>query len=633
MIEKREGFYLELLDLLKQDPGNRFYSENGKDLLRNKLYECAMKMDKDLIKLLLSNERIKNKFFTDVDGLLVFDKTAFGWAINNKAFLNDSYTRFKNTIGLIDSSEQFISSKNDVVLSFPYKDCVLEGGQTKEDQKRDEIYYNELLAPDDVDRLLAPKVFTNAKRYTKDGEELITSFNDNDNLLIKGNNLLALSSILKRYEGKVKCIYIDPPYNTGNDGFNYNDNFNHSSWLCFMKTRLEYAKKMLLESGLIAIQITDYEQAYLKILCDEIYGRDNFIEQIIWKKRAGAPNDKVIGAVHEYILLYAKNKDLLQIYKKRRTEKQLNRYSNPDNHPKGPWAADNLMANVKGGRFVESLYFPIINPNTGQEHYPSSNGNWRFNKEKIDKLMQNNEIYFGIDGRGKPKLKRFLCDLRDGIPYSTLWDDVDLGVSGTAEIKSVFGSVNEFDTAKPENLIKQLLLLATKEGDIVLDFFSGSGTTLAVAQKMNRLWVGVEQLNYIESITKFRLNKVITGDKVGISSDSDIDWQGGGSFVYCELKELNQKYIDEIMPADDNKLVELYSHITESEFINYKVDINKLKEGIEDFKQLETEEKRHFLIEVLDKNLLYVNYSDIEDEDFCVSEEEKNFTKSFYGAV
>ena len=233
MVKKREGFYLELLDLLKQDPQNRFYADNGKDLLRNKVYECAMKMDKDLIKLLLSNNRIKEQFFTNIDDLLVFDKTAFGWAINNKAFLQDSYTRFKNNIGLIDSNEQFISSKNDVVLSFPYKDCVLEGGQTKEDQEREEIYYNELLAPDDVDRLLAPKVFTNMKRYAKDGEENITSFEENDNLLIKGNNLLALSSILKRYEGKVKCIYIDPPYNTGGDSniFSYNNTYNHSTWL------------------------------------------------------------------------------------------------------------------------------------------------------------------------------------------------------------------------------------------------------------------------------------------------------------------------------------------------------------------------------------------------------------------
>ncbi len=166
MTEDRKGFYFELLDLLEKDPDKRFYADNGKDLLRNKVYECAMKMDKDLIKLLLSNGRMKEKFFVDVDGTLVFDKTAFGWAVNNKAFLQDSYTRFKNTIGLIDNREQFISSNNDVVLSFPYKDCVLEGGQTKEDQKREEIYYNELLAPDDVDRLLAPKVFTNAKRYS-----------------------------------------------------------------------------------------------------------------------------------------------------------------------------------------------------------------------------------------------------------------------------------------------------------------------------------------------------------------------------------------------------------------------------------------------------------------------------------
>ena len=264
---KKENFFTELLNLLKLDPKNRFYSDNG-EILRNKVYECAMKMDKDLIKLLLSNDRIKDKFFTDIDGTLVFDKTAFGWAVNNKAFLQDSYTRFKNTIGLIDSKEQFISSKNDVVLSFPYKDCVLEGGQTKEDQKRGEIFYNELLASDDVDRLLAPKVYTNVKRYTKDGKESITEFKDDDNLLIKGNNLLALSSILKRYEGRVKCIYIDPPYNTGNDSFNYNDNFNHSTWLTFMKNRLILAKQLLGEDGFIFVQCDDFENSYIKVILD-----------------------------------------------------------------------------------------------------------------------------------------------------------------------------------------------------------------------------------------------------------------------------------------------------------------------------------------------------------------------------
>ena len=286
---KKEIFFTELLNLLKLAPQNRFYSDNG-EILRNKVYEAAMKMDLDLIKLLLSSERMKQKFFTKVDDVLVFDKISFGWAINNKAFLQDSYTRFKNTIGLIDSKEQFISSKNDVVLSFPYKDCVLEGGQTKEDQKRGEIFYNELLAPDDVDRLLAPKVFTNIKRYTKNGEESITEFNDNDNLLIKGNNLLALSSILKRYEGKVKCIYIDPPYNTGGDSFKYNDNFNHSAWLTFMKNRLIYAKKLLSKNGLIFVQCDDNEQAYLKVLMDEIFTVDNFVNNISVKMSEASGN-------------------------------------------------------------------------------------------------------------------------------------------------------------------------------------------------------------------------------------------------------------------------------------------------------------------------------------------------------
>lgn len=280
-MNEKTGFFIELLELLKTDSENRFFSEDG-NLLRNVLYTQAMNMDPALIKLLLSHERIKEKFFTKVDNVLVFDKTAFGWAINNKAFLQDSYTRFKNTIGLVDSNEQFINAKNDVVLSFPYKDCILEGGQTKEDQKRGEIFYNEILAPDDVDRLLAPKVFTQAKRYTKDGEETVTSVGEDDNLLIKGNNLLALSSILKSYEGKVKCIYIDPPYNTGNDSFNYNDNFNHSSWLAFMKNRLFIANKLLRDDGVIFVQCDDNEQAYLKVLMDELFERENFISFLLF---------------------------------------------------------------------------------------------------------------------------------------------------------------------------------------------------------------------------------------------------------------------------------------------------------------------------------------------------------------
>lgn len=217
-------FYDVVEDLLKKD--ERFVAENG-TVLKNAVYEAAMNLDSGLIRLLLSNDDTKARFFRDIDGVMVFDKVGFGWVINNRQFLPDSYTRFKNKIGLADNQGDIISSTGKVELVFPYKDCILEGGQTKEDQKRKEVFYNETLAPDEVDRLLFPKVFTNIKKYTPDGIEKIEEFEQGDNLVIRGNNLLALASLIKRYEGKVKCIYIDPPYNTGDDSFGYNDSFNH----------------------------------------------------------------------------------------------------------------------------------------------------------------------------------------------------------------------------------------------------------------------------------------------------------------------------------------------------------------------------------------------------------------------
>ena len=219
------NFYETVLEVLKQD--SRFTADDG-TFMRNAVYEAAMEMDAELIRLLLSNEETSSRFFTDVDGVKVFDKIRFAWVINNRQFLPDSYTRFKNKIGLVDEQGEMISKSGKVELVFPYKDCVLEGGQTKEDQKRQEIFYNETLAPDEVDRLLYPKVLVNARRYTKDGNAPATEFRDDDNLIIKGNNLLALSSLLKRYEGRVKCIYIDPPYYfkqaSATDTFKYNSN-------------------------------------------------------------------------------------------------------------------------------------------------------------------------------------------------------------------------------------------------------------------------------------------------------------------------------------------------------------------------------------------------------------------------
>lgn len=614
MVE-RHGFYFELLDLLKQDPKQRFYADNGKDLLRNKVYECAMKMDKDLIKLLLSNNRMKEKFFTDIDGTLVFDKTAFGWAINNKAFLQDSYTRFKNTIGLIDSKEQFISSKNDVVLSFPYKDCVLEGGQTKDDQKRGEIFYNELLAPDDVDRLLAPKVFTNMKRYTKDGEESITEFDDKDNLLIKGNNLLALSSILKRYEGRVKCIYIDPPYNTGSDTFNYNDNFNHSSWLVFMKNRLLLAKRLLREDGSIFVQCDDYEDAYLKVLMDEIFGKENFRNKITWKRRGGSANPQNrLNNITDYILWYQKSEQLdfhpIFTLEDEKTQNYIKeRFTNISDDGRKYMLAP-VERNAKLGlRETLKYEYKGYTPEWG----------WMMSKENLQKLDNEGKLHW--NSKGRPN-RRVFEDEYPGQPVGSLWTDIFV-------INPMAKESIDFVGQKPEALIKRIYEMCTSEKDIILDFHIGTGTSCSVAHKMKRQYIGVEQMDYISTITLKRMKEVISGDTSGISEA--VNWQGGGGFVYCELKELNHKYIDEIQVADDNKLDDLYKEITDSEFISYKADINKLKESEQDFKELSTEDKRSFLIQVLDKNLLYVNYCDMEDEDLAVTEEEKAFARSFYG--
>lgn len=281
-------------------------------LLKNKIIEMALAMDAGLIRLLLTHAGIKKHFFTDVDGVLVFDKAKFQQFVSNKAFLPDSYTAFKNKIGLT-ADGQYLTDSKEVVLAWPYKDCVLEGGQTKEDAKRDEVFWNETLAPDQIDRLLAPKVLTNFKKYDKDGEHEVKGISQDDNLIIKGNNLLALHTLKSQYAGRVKLIYIDPPYNTENDSFRYNDTFNHSTWLSFMKNRLEAAKKLMRNDSFICVHIDDNESAYLKVLMDEIYGHENFMNTI--SVRDSHPSglkltskNKTIIKTKSHILVYCKQK-------------------------------------------------------------------------------------------------------------------------------------------------------------------------------------------------------------------------------------------------------------------------------------------------------------------------------------
>ncbi|CAN2326328.1 site-specific DNA-methyltransferase [Fusobacterium sp. oral taxon C10] len=353
-------------NLLKTTP--KYISEDG-NLLKAIVYSDIMTMDEELLSLLLSNKIVQERFFKNINGTLIFDKQKFAWFIESKEFLPDSYTIYTNKIGLTHKKE-FISKTNDVVIDFPYKDCILEGGQNKEDQKRKEIFYNELVASDEINRMLEPKVFTKVKRYSQNGIEENITFNEDDNLIIKGNNLIVLSSLLKRYEGKVKCIYIDPPYNTGSDSFNYNDSFNHSSWLTFMKNRLELAQKLLKENGIIFVQCDDNEHGYLKVLMDEIFGINKFIGTVVYRKRKSQANlSKNLSTIHEYILIYKKSEfaNLNKII----TNIDPKDYKNPDNDCRGVYKT--MPCTNKGG-----MVYTITTP-TGK----MIKDEWRFKEDKF----------------------------------------------------------------------------------------------------------------------------------------------------------------------------------------------------------------------------------------------------------
>ena len=641
MERDKNGFYHELLNVLKQDSGKRFYAENG-DLLRNKVAECAMNLDNELIKLLLSNEKIKSRFFTKVNDLLVFDKMAFVWAINNKAFLKDSYTRFKNKIGFSDENGQFISSKKEIVLSFPYKDCILEGGQTKEDRNRDEIYYNELLAPDDIDRLLAPKVFTNAKKYTKDKVIDITKFDENDNLIIKGNNLLGLSSLLGRFENSIKCVFIDPPYyfidTKPSDTFCYNSNFKLSTWLVFMKNRLEQTYKLLKENGVLFITISDEGAHYLKVLADEIFDMENFIADITWEARKSISSDGLMSMNSNHILVYAKDKNSIN-KNDFRLALNIEDFKYDDNDGKGryrlePFDAPNIRKNLE---------YDIVNPNTGEIFKPPVGRHWRTEKITYEKYLREGRIQFGTNGTSKPQYKAYYSEVKDagkGRAVSTIFHDIDLetiiwqeldtNTNATKDLVALFGS-NVFTNPKPEDLLKRIIELSTDENDIVLDYYMGSATTQSVAMKMRRRFIGIEQMDYINTVSIEKLKKVMNGDDSETKVAKAENWTGGGSFVYCELKELNIKYIKRINSAKGKDLLNLYEEISKSEFISYIPKFQDFQNNVLNFQELSEDNQKHSLIDLLDKNMLYVNYCDIDDSDFKVTEQEKAFTKSFYG--
>lgn len=347
-----------------------------------------------------------------------------------------------------------------------------------------------------------------------------------DNRLIYGDNLLALKALEQEFAGKVKCVFIDPPYNTGSAFTHYDDGLEHSIWLGLMRDRLEIIKRLLAEDGSLWITIDDNEAHYLKVLCDEIFGRGNFIANVVWNHRKSVQSDIVISLSHNHLLVFAKLKERLALNRLQLVDRD--KYANPDNDPRGLWYATPFDA----PQIRPNLEYPIKNPNTGEIYYPPQGRHWRTTQDEYLKALLDNRIVFGKTGKSKPQMKRFLTEAETkGSSVKTWWDDAGTATEATKELQKMNF---DFDTPKPERLLEKILQIATNPGDLVLDSFAGSGTTGAVAHKMGRRWIMVELGEHCHTHIIPRLRKVIDGtDQGGISKA--VNWQGGGGFRYFRL--------------------------------------------------------------------------------------------------
>ena len=396
---------------------------------------------------------------------------------------------------------------------------------------------------------------------------------DTQNMLIHGDNLLALKALESKFAGQVKCIYIDPPYNTGSAFEHYDDNLEHSQWLNLMRPRLEILWRLLSEDGSLWISIDDDEQAYMKVLCDELFGRSSFIASIIWQKRTSPDMRAVISDGHDYVLVYAKDKDLFKQVRNRLplSEEQRRSYKNPDNDPRGPWTSTDCTA--QAGHGTEDQFYTLTTPVGRVIELPKSLC-WRFTKERMEEEIAAGRIWLGKDGTGVPRKKTYLKDSTGVVPW-TLWMNKEVGHNQEAkkENNALFGSSNAFDTPKPERLIQRIIHIASNPGDLVLDSFLGSGTTAAVAQKMGRRWIGVEMGNHAYTHCKVRMDKVIAGEDPGGITKAQ-NWQGGGGYRFYEVAPtlINKDPFDEYVINEDYDANMLAAAVALHEGFHYQPD-------------------------------------------------------------
>lgn len=660
-------------------------------LKRNRIIEDLDAYDETLMTALLSDDLIHKNYTKKIANVEIFEVNQFIQMLEFKEYWEDSYTKYSNKIGLT-AGGKFIDESEDVVLDFPFKDTVLKAGMTKEDVNNgdaDEPFLNQTLAKSEIDELLEPKIFINAKRYDRSGGGAnVSSVKPEDSLVIKGNNLIALHSLKKRYAGKVKLIYLDPPYNTGSDSFEYNDRFNHSTWLTFMKSRLEIARDLLSENGYIFIQTDDGELAYLKVIMDSIFGINNYVNtiSILFKNIAGASGggqDKRLKKNIEYLTVYSKNYDMAAQFNDVYDFKEIGTLVKEMRDNGVSWKYTSVLVNPG-----DKIYVGSTQDGSGNEIKLYERNN--FEIKSISKIMNDEKIseeeaylkygdfafqtampqssirptvmkkwnelgkksnnlmsieYVPRSGKNKGKLYEqfykgdnfrlfaWLRDVtinKDGKLYKvekqgTFWNYV----SDTKNVNKE-GGVDFPNGKKPENLLRRIIEMVTDSDDIVMDFFLGSGSTVASAMKLNRKFIGVEQIDCQINLIKKRLSGIIGGDSTGISKD--VNWQGGGSFVYAELMEKNGGFVRDVQSASStDELKAVFTRMKDVADFDFRVDLNKFETEWNSFESFE-EQKRE-LIRILDKNQLYYNYANIDDANVrdLISDSDYDFNQSFYG--
>ena len=642
-------FHTRLINLLKED--DRFTDENGK-LLHAAIIGCAWKLDRKLVKMLLRDNKIKTEFFKKIKGHWNFHAAKFVEYVSDKNFLVNSYTRFRNKIGL-NIGDKFLRERDEVTLVWPYKDCVLEGGQTREDQKRKEIFFNETLARDEIGRMFAPKALTSWRRHSPDAAENGSVGNlkrDADgvlreNMLIKGNNLIALHSMATQFRGKVKMIYIDPPFNTGSsaDSFTYNNGFKHSTWLTFMRNRLEIAKRLLVPDGFIAIAIDHNELFYLGALADEIFGKENRLGVVsVIHKPEGRSQEKFFGTSNEFMLVYAKDKTNANFREVLISEDKKATFDMDDE--KGKYK---LRSFIRGEGLREDkphLFYPIyvsadcktisLSAHEGFDKILPVNGGveriWFVISDSFQNKVRDNEI---VAQRNKSGEIKIFYKVREGEVFTTHWADkkYNAAIHGTKLLDKILGRKS---VSYPKSLytVRDIIKITADEDSIVLDFFAGSGTTghavldLNKEDGGNRQFILVEQLDAHVEVCKERLEKVIANN--GLMNDCD--------FLYCELAPYNQSFMDRIQAASSSdELLRVWADMSENSFLNWYVNPETPSGAEADFIKLGKEpdgleKQKRLLAELLDKSQLYVHKSEIADPDFNISDEDRELTRQFY---